>query len=108
VTRGRRACGWCWPGRGIGSSPAVTSSSRPDRRPRRDQPEVRAAICAGLGILGVRPAVRDRLDTDGPVSARDDPVPVVVIEPREDLELARETLAVLADRGPGAPNAGGV
>jgi hypothetical protein len=33
---------------------------------------------------------------------------VVVIEPREDLELARETLAVLADRGPGAPNAGGV
>ncbi len=61
-----------------------------------DQPEIRVAVCAGLGILGVRPPVRDRLDADGPVSAPDAPIPVLVIEPHEGLELARETLAALA------------
>lgn len=64
-----------------------------------DQPEIRAAVCAGLGILGVRPPVRDRLAADGPISAPDAPIPVLVIEPREDLELARETLAALAAVG---------
>ncbi|MFB9237775.1 acetate/propionate family kinase [Plantactinospora siamensis] len=62
-----------------------------------DQPEVRRDVCAGLSLLGVRPPARleNRAD-DGPVSAPDDPVPVLVIEPREELAVAEETVAALA------------
>ncbi|ASW55168.1 acetate/propionate family kinase [Plantactinospora sp. KBS50] len=62
-----------------------------------DQPEVRRDVCAGLSLLGVRPPARagNRPD-DGAVSAPDDPVPVLVVEPREELAVAADTLAALA------------
>ncbi|MBB2911098.1 acetate kinase [Streptosporangium becharense] len=65
-----------------------------------DQPEVRDAVCRRLALVGVRPPVRDAADAadgdaDGPVSAPDAAVPVLVVRPREELQLARDTLGVL-------------
>ncbi len=60
-----------------------------------DQPEVRAGVCAGLGLFGVAPPVRGNRTGDGPVSARGAPVPVLVVQPREELQLAAETRAAL-------------
>ncbi len=55
-----------------------------------DQPEVRRDICAGLRLLGVpAPTCGNRTD-DGPV-ADDGAVPVLVVQPREELQLARDT-----------------
>ncbi|GLW09676.1 acetate kinase [Microtetraspora sp. NBRC 13810] len=61
-----------------------------------DQPEVREAVCRRLGMLGVTPPVTGNLDEDGFVSAPGAAVPVLVVETREELQLARETLATLA------------
>ncbi|MFG2074325.1 acetate/propionate family kinase [Nonomuraea maritima] len=61
-----------------------------------DQPEVREAVCRRLGLLGVRPPVRGNRPDDGPVSPYDAAVPVLVVQVREELQLARECLAVLA------------
>jgi acetate kinase len=60
-----------------------------------DQPEIRRDVCAGLHLLGVAPPVRGNRDDDGPVSAPDATTPVLVIQPREELQLARETVAAL-------------
>jgi acetate kinase len=60
-----------------------------------DQPEVRHDICAGLGLLGVPVPILGNRTDDGPVSPRDAAVPVLVVEPREELEIASETLTVL-------------
>jgi acetate kinase len=60
-----------------------------------DQPEVRHGVCAGLSLLGVDiPALSERPD-DGPVSAAGAAVPVIVVEPREELQLAIEARALL-------------
>ncbi|PZG57108.1 acetate kinase [Spongiactinospora gelatinilytica] len=60
-----------------------------------DQPEVREAVCDRLGLLGIgRPAIGDP-GIDRVVSAPDAETAVLVIEPREELQLARETLSVL-------------
>lgn len=65
-----------------------------------DQPEVREGVCAGLSLLGVAmPTIGNRAD-DGPVSAPGAAVPVLVVQPREDLQIAAETRAAL---GVGAP-----
>ncbi|HEX4817612.1 MAG TPA: acetate/propionate family kinase [Nonomuraea sp.] len=62
-----------------------------------DQPEVRAAVCDRLGLLGVEPpALGDRPD-DGPVSPPGAAVPVFVVRTREELQLARECLRTLAE-----------
>ena len=58
-----------------------------------DQPEVRADVCAGLGLLGVAPLSSGNRSDDGPVSARDARVPVLVVRPREELQLCRDTVA---------------
>jgi acetate kinase len=64
-----------------------------------DQPEVREGVCAGLAPLGVRlPVLGNRAD-DGPVSEPNAPVPVLVVEPREELQIAVETRAALAEPG---------
>jgi acetate kinase len=56
-----------------------------------DQPEVREAVCAGLKLLGVAyPVIGNRGD-DGPISPRDAAVPVLIVYPREDLQIAAET-----------------
>jgi acetate kinase len=57
-----------------------------------DQPEVREAICAGLGVLGIQGGLSGNRDSDGPVSPAGAAVPVFVIRPREDIQLCRETL----------------
>ncbi|SMC94777.1 acetate/propionate family kinase [Lentzea albidocapillata] len=61
-----------------------------------DQPEVRADVTAGLSLLGVR---RDLVvidpGGDGPVSPPGAAVPVLVVRPREELQLCRETLATV-------------
>ena len=59
--------------------------------------EVRTAICARLGILGVAPP--DRVlppATDGPVSAPDARTAVLVIRAREDLQIDHEVRRLLA------------
>jgi len=60
-----------------------------------DQPEVRHDICAGLGLLGVTPPSGGNRTTDSIISGPDATVPVLVVEPREDLQVAVETLAAL-------------
>ena len=60
-----------------------------------DQPEVRHGICSGLRQLGVPiPIPGNRID-DGPVSPNGATVTVLVVEPREELELASETRTAL-------------
>ncbi len=53
-------------------------------------------MCRRLGLLGIAPPAREHVDDDMVVSAPDAAVPVLVIRPREELQLAREALAVLA------------
>jgi acetate kinase len=56
-----------------------------------DQPEVRRGVCAGLTLIGVNiPATGNRSD-DGTVSLPDAATPVLVIEPREELQIAADT-----------------
>ncbi|MGR6920829.1 acetate/propionate family kinase [[Actinomadura] parvosata] len=62
-----------------------------------DQPEVREAVCRRLGLLGVEPPVLGNRSDDGPVSAAGAAVPVLVVQVREELQLARECLATLAE-----------
>ncbi|MEW9550733.1 acetate/propionate family kinase [Nonomuraea sp. NPDC050783] len=62
-----------------------------------DQPEVREAVCRRLGLLGVEPPARDGRGDDGPVSADGAAVPVLVVQVREELQLARECLRVLGE-----------
>ncbi|GLX94997.1 acetate kinase [Herbidospora sp. NBRC 101105] len=58
-----------------------------------DQPEVRAGVCRRLGLLGVREPVGGNRTDDGLIST--DGVPVLVVETREELQLAREAGFVL-------------
>ncbi|WP_422769163.1 acetate kinase [Plantactinospora sp. WMMC1484] len=60
-----------------------------------DQPEVRHDVCAGLRLLGVTPPEGGNVPADSVVSPPGAGVPVLVVEPREDLEVAAETLAAL-------------
>ncbi|TDD48867.1 acetate/propionate family kinase [Nonomuraea terrae] len=62
-----------------------------------DQPEVREAVCRRLGLLGVEPPVLGNRNDDGAVSADGAAVPVLVVQVREELQLARECLRVLAE-----------
>jgi acetate kinase len=60
-----------------------------------DQPEIRDAVCRRLALLGVEPPARADLDTDGAISAPGAVVPVLTVRPREELQLARDTLGAL-------------
>jgi acetate kinase len=74
-----------------------------------DQPEVRHDICAGLHLLGVTlPSGGGNRTDDGPITPPDAAVPVLVVEPREELQLADDVLAALSrpDRNRPAPRAG--
>ncbi|MGW3342094.1 acetate/propionate family kinase [Nonomuraea rubra] len=62
-----------------------------------DQPEVREAVCRRLGLLGVEPPVTGNRHDDGAVSAEGAAVPVLVVQVREEQQLARECLAMLAE-----------
>lgn len=66
-----------------------------------NQPEVREAVCAGLGTLGVSGGLREdpaEPKEDTVVSGAGARVPVLVIPTGEGQEVARETRAVLTRR----------
>ncbi|MET9230051.1 acetate kinase [Lentzea sp. NPDC003310] len=60
-----------------------------------DQPEVRADVVAGLSLLGVPADLVADPGGDGVVSPPGAAVPVLVVRPREELQLARDTLAAV-------------
>ncbi|WP_433443131.1 acetate/propionate family kinase [Nonomuraea sp. CA-141351] len=62
-----------------------------------DQPEVREAVCRRLGLLGIEPPALGNRHDDGPVSPFGSAVPVMVVQVREELQLARECLRMLAE-----------
>ncbi|MEV1175115.1 acetate/propionate family kinase [Nonomuraea sp. NPDC049784] len=62
-----------------------------------DQPEVREAVCRRLGLLGIEPPSLGNRHDDGPVSPFGSAVPVMVVQVREELQLARECLRMLAE-----------
>jgi acetate kinase len=61
-----------------------------------DQPEVRRDVCAGLSLLGVPTPTGGNRTDDGPVSD-EGAVAVLVVEPREELQVARDTQDALLD-----------
>lgn len=64
-----------------------------------DQPEVREAVCAGLGVLGVTGGLTDSVPPDGAVvSAPGTAVPVLVIPTGETRQIAEETRSRLAEQ----------
>ncbi|MBP2471632.1 acetate kinase [Crossiella equi] len=58
-----------------------------------DQPELREAVVARLAQLGVHPGLAGNREDDGPVHASG--TPVLVVNPREELQLTRDALGVL-------------
>lgn len=60
-----------------------------------DQPEVRADVAAGLSLLGVPGDLTAEPGGDGPVSPPGAAVPVLVVRPREELQLCRDALGAL-------------
>ena len=60
-----------------------------------DQPELRDAICSGLGIFGVHGGLRAVTDEDAVLSAAHAPVPVVLLTVGDDLEVAAEVHRLL-------------
>jgi acetate kinase len=60
-----------------------------------DQPELREAVCSGLGVLSISGGLSGNRDDDGPVSPPAAAVPVLVVRPREELEIARSTMTAL-------------
>jgi acetate kinase len=60
-----------------------------------DQPEVRHAVCTGLRLLGVPLPARGNLPEDGVISPDGAAVPVLVVEPREELQLAEDVRQAL-------------
>jgi acetate kinase len=60
-----------------------------------DQPEIREAVCAGLGALGIRGGLSGNRDSDGLISPAGADIPVYVVQPREDLQICRDTMQAL-------------
>jgi acetate kinase len=65
-----------------------------------DQPEVRAGIVEGLTLLGIPTDLTPTTDVDGVVSPQDAIVPVLVVQPREELQLCRDTMTGLGRLSP--------
>ena len=68
-----------------------------------NDPVIRAKVCAGLELLGIRldpernAGTADR-SRPWPISTADSPVPVLVVPTNEELEIARQSLAVTRRR----------
>jgi acetate kinase len=60
-------------------------------------PAVRAEVCAGLGFLGIRldEDLNRELEQDGVATAVASSTAVLVVEAREDLEIARHVRELL-------------
>lgn len=65
-----------------------------------DQPELRTAITARLGVLGIEAVPEVEVTDDGPLSPADTTTPVLVVQTREELQLCATTMATV-DQGPG-------
>jgi acetate kinase len=65
--------------------------------------EVRAAVCDGLGCLGLEldTEANQKCEPDADVSAMTSDARILVIATREDLTIVRETVKLLADDGAG-------
>ncbi|GAA2346436.1 acetate/propionate family kinase [Saccharopolyspora halophila] len=63
-----------------------------------NQPEVRSGICERLGLLGIPSRLSGNRDDDGFVGRVDGRPPVIVIEPREELQMAIECHRALVGR----------
>ena len=61
-----------------------------------DQPEVREAICAGLGILGLTGDLDPVVNVDAVVSKPGAAIPVLALTVAEDLQVAEEARRVIA------------
>ena len=60
-----------------------------------DQPEIREAICSGLGPLGLRGGLSDLVDADAVISGPGASIPVIALTVQEDLQVATETRRVI-------------
>ncbi|SHN46243.1 acetate/propionate family kinase [Cryptosporangium aurantiacum] len=60
-----------------------------------DQPEVRAAVCSELAVLGVQPVSGGNREDDGLISAPDADVPVLVVQVKEEHQIALEVATAL-------------
>ena len=60
-----------------------------------DQPEIRQGVTAGLGLLGIDTIVDLTQESDRVISSRFSKIPVVLVHPREDLQIAREVRKLL-------------
>ena len=56
-----------------------------------DQPEIREAVAAGLVVLGVAGGLSTEQGQDRILSRAGAAVPVLLVHPREDLQIAVET-----------------
>ncbi|GAB2753951.1 acetate/propionate family kinase [Salinifilum aidingensis] len=63
-----------------------------------NQPEVRRDICRRLSLLGLPGELSGNRADDGPVSAPEQHPAVLVVKPREELQLALEAAAALRPR----------
>jgi acetate kinase len=61
-----------------------------------DQPEVREAVCAGLGLLGLTAGLSTAQEDDGVISPDGAKVPVLLVHPHEDREMAFEVRRVVS------------
>jgi acetate kinase len=61
-----------------------------------DQPELREAICAGLGVLGLAGELDPVINVDAVISKPGVAVPVVTLTVAEDMQVAEETRGLLA------------
>ncbi len=60
-----------------------------------DQPEIREAVSAGLGLLGLPAGLSTEQDQDGVVSPASARVPVLLVHPQEDRQIAFEVRRVV-------------
>ncbi|MBB4684033.1 acetate/propionate family kinase [Amycolatopsis jiangsuensis] len=58
-----------------------------------DQPEVAESVAGGLPVLGIHGGLSRSRDDDSVISGPDAPVPVLAVQSREELSLAREATA---------------
>jgi acetate kinase len=61
-----------------------------------DQPEVREAVCAGLPLLGIHGGLSTDQDTDRRLSVSG--IPVLLVHPREDAQIARHVFSLVGDQ----------
>jgi acetate kinase len=62
-----------------------------------DQPEIRESVTSGLTVLGLAGDLNPEQDQDAVVSGPTARVPVLLVHPREDRQIAAETRKLVAE-----------